>query len=77
MLISDITSLNSLLEILTLLWHSPKEGKPGEVDREGDDVEEDAQQVQHEAEQHCLFTLIVVASRVRVNPLSIMKSDLW
>ena len=56
--ISDITSLNSLLEILTLLGHSPKEGKPGEVDREGDDVEEDAQQVQHEAEQYCLFTLI-------------------
>ena len=47
------------------------------MDREGDDVEEDAQQVQHEAEQHCLFTLIVVASRVRVNPLLRSKTNLW
>ena len=39
--------------------HSPKEGKPGEVDGEGDDVEQDAQQVHHQAQQHCLITLLV------------------
>ena len=42
-----------------MLLHSPKEGKPGEVDGEGDDVEQDAQQVHHQAQQHCLLTLIV------------------
>ena len=42
------------------LLHSPKEGKPGEVDGEGDDVEQDAQQVHHQAQQHCLFILMVL-----------------
>ena len=40
--------------------HSPKEGKPGEVNGEGDDVEQDTQQVHHQAEQHCLLTLAEV-----------------
>ena len=44
------------------LLHSPKEGKPGEVDGEGDDVEQDAQQVHHQAQQHCLLTLMVLGS---------------
>ena len=45
--------------IIHSLLHSPKEGKPGEVDGEGDDVEQDAQQVHHQAQQHCLITLLV------------------
>ena len=49
----------STVRLICRLLHSPKEGKPGEVDGEGDDVEQDAQHVHHQAQQHCLLTLMV------------------